>query len=271
MTTAALKAAEREEKLYGTRDGAIARIVFNNPARHNAVSLDMWETYTALLNEYAADDGVRVLILSGAGGKAFVSGADISKFEDERATKEAVAKYNKTSKGAYDALTKFPKPTIAKINGYCIGGGMNVAVGCDLRFCEAGSRFAIPAAKLGLGYGYYGVNRLSSLIGPSRAMEMFYTARQFPAQEAYEMGLLNKVISGDELDTHVDEVAEWICGNAPMTIATIKAVTIEMAKSPETPDHAKLDGMVQACFESEDYIEGRRAFMEKRKPQFKNR
>lgn len=258
-----------DEKLYGQRDGAVAKIVFNNPAKHNAVSLDMWERYAELLKEYAADDGIRVLVVSGAGGKAFVSGADISKFESERASKEAVEKYNATSKGAYEQLYSFPKPTIAKINGYCIGGGMNVAVGCDLRFSEDTSKFAIPAAKLGLGYGYYGVNRLARLVGPARAMEMFYTARQFPATEAYEMGLLNRIMPTAELDAYVDETAQRISELAPMTIATIKAVNIEMGKAPNQPDHAKLDQMVLDCFNSEDYIEGRRAFMEKRKPQFK--
>lgn len=260
-----------EEKLIGRREGAVGQIIFNNPEKLNAVSLDMWQRFTELLEDYAADDNLRALVISGAGGRAFVSGADISKFESERATKEGVAAYNAISAKAYDSLLNFPKPTIAKINGYCIGGGMNLAVACDLRFCEEGSRFAIPAAKLGLGYGYYGVARLSRLVGISRAMEMFYTARQFPAQEAYEMGLLNKVVPLDELDAVVEDTTSRIAANAPMTIATIKASAIEIGKSPEQPDHAKLDAMVLACFESEDYIEGRRAFMEKRKPQFKGR
>ncbi|MGI9411605.1 MAG: enoyl-CoA hydratase [Hyphomicrobiaceae bacterium] len=260
-----------EEKLFGSKDGGVGHITFNNPAKRNAVSLDMWVRFGELLEEYEADPELRALVISGAGGKAFVSGADISKFESERATKEAVAQYGATSAKSYDRLLNFPKPTIAKINGYCIGGGMNLAVACDLRFCEEGARFAIPAAKLGLGYGYYGVARLSRLIGISRAMEMFYTARQFPAQEAYEMGLINKVVSAGELDDVVAEATQRICENAPLTIAAIKASAIEIGKSPNQPDHAKLDAMVQACFESEDYIEGRRAFMEKRKPTFQGR
>ncbi|MCB1510066.1 MAG: enoyl-CoA hydratase/isomerase family protein [Hyphomicrobiaceae bacterium] len=260
-----------DEKLIGRREGAVGHIIFNNPEKRNAVSLEMWQRVNELLTEYAADPSLRVLVVSGAGGKAFVSGADISKFESERATKEGVERYNQISTAAYNALFNFPKPTIAKINGYCIGGGMNVAACCDLRFCEEGSRFAIPAGRLGLGYGYIGVNRLSRIIGISRAMEMFYTARQFTALEAYEMGLVNSVLPVEELDSHVDTLAAGITENAPLTIATIKAVAIEMGKAPNQPDHAKLDRMVLDCFESEDYVEGRRAFMEKRKPVFKGR
>lgn len=260
-----------EEKLIGRRNGAVGHIIFNNPEKRNAVSLEMWQRVNELLTEYAADPSLRVLVVSGTGGKAFVSGADISKFESERATKEGVERYAQISTSAYDALFNFPKPTIAKINGFCIGGGMNVAACCDLRYCEEGSRFAIPAGRLGLGYGYIGVNRLSRIIGISRAMEMFYTARQFTALEAYEMGLVNSVLPVDELDAHVDKLAAGITENAPLTIATIKAVAIEMGKAPNQPDHAKLDRMVLDCFESEDYIEGRRAFMEKRKPVFKGK
>ena len=258
-----------EEKMLGLKNGSVAEIVFNNPARHNAVSLDMWERMTKLLADFAADPGVRALVVSGAGGKAFVSGADISKFEKQRSTAEGVAHYNSISSKAYETLYNFPKPTIARIQGYCIGGGMNVAVCCDVRIATDNSKFGIPAAKLGLGYGYPGVRRLSEIVGISKAMELFYTARQFTAAEAEAMGFLNQVVPVDGLDAAVATMTGQIAENAPLTIATIKAVAREIGRPAAERDHAKLDRMVAACFASEDYIEGRRAFMEKRKPQFK--
>lgn len=258
-----------DDKLIGRKENSVAYITFNNPAKHNAVSLDMWIRFSELVDQYSEDTDIRVLVINGAGGKAFVSGADISKFESERSTKEGVVEYNATSELSYEKLFNFPKPTIAKINGYCIGGGMNVAVACDLRFCEEGARFAIPAAKLGLGYGYTGVARLTRLIGISRTMEMFYTARQFSAQEAHELGLVNKVVPPAELEDAVSAMTTQICANAPMTIATIKASAIEVGRAPNMPDLAKIEAMVMACYGSDDYTEGRSAFMEKRKPQFK--
>jgi enoyl-CoA hydratase/carnithine racemase len=260
-----------EDKMLGRKDGAVATITFNNPARHNAVSLEMWQSFEKLLRQYAADPDVRALVVTGAGGKAFVSGADISKFENERATEEAVKTYNATSAKAYEQLYGFPKPTIAKIQGYCIGGGANVAVCCDLRVCTDNSKFGIPAAKLGLGYGYTGVNRLAHIVGVSRAMELFYTARQVGAQEAYDMGLVNRVVPLGALDEAIAEWTGMIAENAPMTIATVKASAQEIMKPESARDLAKLDRMVEDCFKSADYIEGRRAFMEKRKPKFQGR
>lgn len=264
-----LEIADTDEKLIGRKEGAVGHVIFNNPAKHNAVSLEMWEAMGNAMAEFAEDDSIRVVVLSGTGGKAFVSGADISKFESERATKEAVTAYSEVSTAAYNKLYNFPKPTIASIQGYCIGGGVNVAICCDMRVCTKSSRFAIPAARLGLGYGHVGYGRLQDVVGPARAMEMFYTARQFSAQEAYDMGLVNGLVEDGALEEAVSDITGRIGENAPLTIAAIKAAARELCKNPDERDLARVDKMVQACFDSQDYIEGRRAFMEKRKPDFK--
>lgn len=231
------------------------------------MSLDMWRAAAAVLETFERDPAVRVIVLTGAGGKAFVSGADISKFDDERATLEAVGEYNATVERFSQLLLDGTKPTIAMIRGYCVGGGLGIAVCCDLRIANDAARFAVPAAKLGLGYGYENVRRIVDLVGPQFATEMLLTARQFDAADAARAGLINHVVPDAEIDRTVRELAETIAGNAPLTIRAVKGIVRELRSA--RPDVAACDALVRQCFESADYHEGRRAFMEKRKPEFR--
>jgi enoyl-CoA hydratase len=256
------------DKMLARKDGGVGTVIFNNPERHNAVSLEMWEATKKILDGFAADNDIRVVVLTGAGGKTFVSGADISKFESERATLEAVRAYNVKSDAAYSSIAEFPKPTIAMISGYCIGGGLGLAVCCDLRVCSDNSRFAVPAAKLGLGYGYNGLKRLVDIVGPAFAKEIFYTARQFDAKEALAMGLVNRVVAAAELDAYVKNLSDMICANAPLTIKAVKFTVGEILKDESKRDLGRSVELVEQCFSSRDYTEGRTAFMEKRKPVF---
>lgn len=263
-----MNAPVKTDKMLSRKEGLVGYLTFNNPERHNAVSLDMWEAAEGYLDEFKNDANIRVVVVTGAGGKAFVSGADISKFADERASKAASDRYNEAVDRAYGAFYNFPKPTIAMIRGYCIGGGVGLALACDMRICTEGSKFAVPAAKLSLGYRYSGVKKLVDVVGPSYAKEIFYTARQFTAQEAKEMGLVNRVLPDGELESYVANYADTIAGNAPLTVDSIKFIVNDVLKDAADRDMAKSEAMVQACFASKDYIEGRQAFMEKRKPKF---
>jgi enoyl-CoA hydratase/carnithine racemase len=231
------------------------------------MSLDMWRSAATVLETFENDPAIRVIVLTGAGGKAFVSGADISKFEDERATRDAVAEYNASVDRFSTALLSGTKPTIAMIRGFCLGGGVGIAVCCDLRIANDTARFAVPAAKLGLGYGYENVRRIVDLVGPPFATEMLLTARQFDAAEAARSGLINRVVPDSEIDRTVRELAETIAGNAPLTIQAVKRILRELRT--ESPDVAACDALVRKCFESSDYREGRLAFMEKRKAEFR--
>lgn len=259
------------EKLVAKKEGAIGWIIFNNPARHNAVSLEMWQSLPVVLDAYAKDPEVRVIILRGEGDKAFVSGADISQFKEKRSSAEAVKIYNATSDVASEALRACPKPTIAMIRGYCIGGGTATAINCDIRIAAEDARFGVPAAKLGLGYRFSGINRLAILVGPAYTAEIFYTARQFTAQEALQMNLVNRVVPVAELEKLTREYANTIAGNAPLTVAAVKRALIEHYKDPAQRNLALCQKMIDDCFASEDYKEGQTAFMEKRKPVFRGR
>lgn len=258
------------DKILTEQSDGIARIIFNQPEKRNAVSLEMWEAVEAAVTRFAADDSVRILILSGAGGKAFVSGADISKFESERASEEAVAHYNATTKRVYDMVEAFPKPTIAQIDGFCVGGGVALSLCCDMRICGEGSNFAVPAAKLGLGYPFPGLKRLVDVVGPAFAKEIFFTARRFNAEECRVMGLVNRVVPDAEVGKVAEETARMIAANAPMTVAATKFIIGQVLLPESERDLAACDARVKACFDSKDYVEGRRAFLEKRQANFVN-
>lgn len=254
-------------KILSAASGPIGTLTFNNPERHNAMSLDMWRAATAVLEQFEQDSAIRVIVLTGAGGKAFVSGADISKFESERNTLDAVAEYNAAVDRFGQVLGESSKPTIAMIRGYCVGGGVGIAVCCDLRIANDAARFGVPAAKLGLGYGYANVRRIMDLVGPQFTTEMLLTARQFDAAHALRSGLVNHVVPDAEIETYVRDLAETIAGNAPLTIQAVKRIVRELRR--DQPDVAACDALVKQCFESADYREGRSAFMEKRKPVFR--
>jgi enoyl-CoA hydratase len=259
------------DKLLADKDGAIGWITFNNPARHNAVSLEMWLALPKILARYEQDPDIRVIILKGAGEKAFVAGADISQFKEKRSSPEAVREYNAAADNAGKALQNCPKPTIAMVRGYCIGGGTAIAVGCDVRIAAEDARFAVPAAKLGLGYRFAGIKRLADVVGPAFTAEIFFTGKQFTAQEALQMNLINRLVPVAELESRTREYADIISNNAPLTIASIKRSLLEYVKNPADRDLQECQRMVDACYTSEDYKEGQTAFMEKRKPVFKGR
>ena len=256
------------DKIQSRKEGAVGHLIFNNPERHNAVSLDMWAAAEAVVADFKTDRNVRVMIVSGAGGKAFVSGADISKFEQDRSTEEAVKRYGELVERVYTSFYEFPKPSIAMIRGYCIGGGMALAMCCDMRIATDDSKFGIPAAKLGLGYGHRGIKRLIDVVGPAFVKEIFYTARQFTAGEAERMGLVNRVMPSGTLEQYVTDYAATIAGNAPLTVESVKFIVGEAIKPESEGDLAACDARVAQCFASADYKEGRKAFMEKRKPNF---
>jgi len=233
--------------------------------------MSMWEAIPRALADFAQDPEIRVVVVTGAGEKAFVSGADISEFKEKRSSAEASEAYNAAGQRAHEAMQAFPKPMIAMIRGYCIGGGVAVAIDCDLRIASEDSVFSIPAGRLGLGYKYDGIKHLADLVGPAFAGEIFYTARKFTGAEAIAMGLINRMVPAAELEAYVKKYAETIADNAPLTLAAVKRCLIEAYKDESERDLAACQKMVDTCFNSQDYVEGRTAFMEKRRPMFKGR
>ena len=245
----------------------VGYVILDNPSRLNAISLSMWEKIGILLKEYEKNNNIRCVVLKGKGKKAFSAGADISEFNDNRSQSDTVLKYDNVSKNSLQILQRFSKPTIALIDGYCIGGGLATALSCDIRLASKKSTFAIPAAKLGLAYDYLGIKKLRDIVGPSRAKYIFFTARQFTSDEAMQMGIIEQIFNDSDFDEHTLKVLNAISDNAPLTIASAK-LAID-ADPQDSKMIQRCREFEQVCFSSKDYEEGRLAFSEKRKPFFK--
>ena len=256
-------------KLRVERDGAIGYVVLDNPARRNAISAAMWRAFPAVLSELGDDPTVRCIVLRGAGEVAFAAGADISEFESNRADADGARSYEVATAAAHHALESTLKPVIAQIRGFCIGGGLAVALSCDLRYCADDSQFAIPAARLGLGYGIHGHRRLVATVGHAAAREIMFSARRYGAVAAQALGLVNRVLPVAELDTYVRALATDLAANAPLTQAASKAAINGVIA--EQGDFKACAALIARCMASADYREGRTAFMEKRKPTFEGR
>ena len=259
-------------KLLLEKDGPIGWIIFNQPEKRNAVSQEMWQLMPEYVHDLASDDDVRVVILRGAGDRAFVAGADISQFKERRRNMADNEEYSRTSARGQAALGALTKPLLAMIHGYCVGGGVGIAISCDIRLAADDARFGIPAARLGLGYHYNGMERLMSLVGPAYTKEIFFTARtDFSAQDALRMGLVNQVVPKAQLETFTREYALTMARNAPLTLRSAKATVEQLLRPGAERDLVMLERLMAACFNSQDYQEGVAAFSEKRRPQFQGR
>lgn len=256
------------DKMRAEITDGIGWMTFSNPDRHNAMSTAMNRAIPAIIDAFTADPDVRVIVMRGAGDRAFVSGADISEFGERRSTVEARADYDRISGAAHRALATVHKPLVAMIRGYCMGGGVLTAMHADIRIAADDAQFAVPAAKLGVGYGYAGVAALVDLVGRAAAAEILFTARRYSAAEARDIGLVNRVVPVDELASTVVELASVIAGNAPLTIRAVKAAIKETGKDPDQRDLAAVAELTEACFRSDDYREGQAAFLDKRPPVF---
>jgi len=261
----------KTDKIKARKEAGIGWVVFNNPEKHNALGLEMSEAATEALDSFAGDPDVRVVVLTGAGGKAFVSGADISEFEKTRSNAAQAERYSERSGGLYGAIRDMDKPTIAMIQGYCMGGGLALAAACDLRFAGEGSQFAIPAAKLSIAYRPDFVGWVTDLVGPSRAKDILFSARRLQADEALQIGLVNRVVPAGELEKMTKEYCAVVAGNAPLSIRASKLTINELMKTESERDNDRIQRLAKECFDSADFKEGRTAFMEKRKPVWQGR
>lgn len=259
------------ERIIAEKQGPIGWLTFNNPARRNAVSIDMWEAIPQVLDRFEQDAEIRVIVLRGEGDKAFVSGADVSQYEKQRSSAEGIQYYEEIASRVQDRLQGCDKALIAMIRGYCLGAGINISLCCDLRIAAEDARLGVPAARLGLGYRASSLKNLVDTVGPAYAREVLVTGRQFKADEAKAMGLVHRVAPVAGLEPLVLEYCAMISENAPLTIRASKRIVRELLKPSTAFDAQACSAFVRQCFDSQDYIEGRRAFMEKRKPVFQGK
>lgn len=254
--------------LAAARDG-VGLITFNQPEKRNAMSVEMWDGLAAILDAWEQAPDVHVVVLAGAGDKAFVSGADISQFGRSRSNAEAQREYDRLTGAGRAKLAAFRKPVIARIQGFCLGGGLGIAMQADIRIAAEGSAFGIPAAKLGIAYGFDMVRRLVSLVGPAHAATLLFAGERIDAHEAARIGLVNQVVAPAALEDTVAALARGIAANAPLSITGMKLILGQATLDPADRDMGAVARAVAACFDSADYTEGRTAFMEKRKPVFR--
>ncbi|MGF7161775.1 enoyl-CoA hydratase/carnithine racemase [Rhodoligotrophos appendicifer] len=255
--------------LVARRDGSVGWMIFNRPDRRNAISVDIWQAIPELMRTFNEDSRIRSIVLTGAGDRAFIAGADISEFDSARANALEGEAYEARNNAAYSAISSSPKPVIARINGFCIGGGVAIALACDIRIASRGSTFAIPAARLGLGYPPQAVGLLLRAISASQAKLLISTAQQVDSEEALRIGLIDRLCEKDDLDALLFSLTHTISENAPLTIAAGNMVIDALNERPTSGRDGQ--DAIRACFDSEDYREGRMAFMEKRKPKFQGR
>ena len=255
-------------ELITRKEKSVGWVIFSNPTKFNAVSHDMWTALPQVIAAFDADPEVRMIVITGDGDKAFISGADISQFEKARGSAEAQAIYNQAVIDAYEAPVRCSKPVVAKIRGICMGGGLGLAAACDVRIAAEDAVFRMPAARLGLGYNFTGITRFVQLLGQANTADIFFSARKFGAADALGMGFVNRVVPVADLDREVDAYCELLVENAPLTIAAAKFAIRQTGLDASARDLEQAARMIETCFNSEDYREGRKAFMEKRKPNF---
>ena len=261
-----------EDSIVTERAGPLGWLIFNNPKKHNAISMDMYRKAIAGVDGLLADPSIRLVVLRGAGERAFVSGGDISTFATQRSTGRQRQDYDDLSEQFRNRLLDCTKPTIAMIRGYWLGAGMSLALSCDLRMCSDDAKFGIPAARIGTGFGARGeLDLLVDLVGPAVAQDILFTGRRCGAEEALRLGLVNTVLAAQELHGHVQKYAETIAANAPLSISAAKGIIALRTGRLSSQQAQVRQRFIDACFESQDYIEGRTAFLEKRNPRFTGR